>query len=397
MTKRKKLPPGVRERNGRYTYRYSVETVINGKTRRKQKETPSFPTAKEAYEAGIKISADRLNGRLVDEKNITLKEWADRWLEDYAIEREPRPTTLRNRTTALKCLFKYIGENTRIKDITTDDYQRYLNKLKLDKYKKASIRDYHSSARLMFTAAVRKGVISTNPAEDAEIPVFKTTLEEIESGGGEVPEFMEKDQLKHFLQVVRFRGSVQEYVIFLLLAYTGLRIGELLALKVSDFDEDEGVLSITKTLTVLKGIKDYHLGPPKNKSSIRKVSIGKTAIMALRSQFALRQQKYDEKLVVHEAGFIFWSLSSPGYPASYTYLEERFKEFIRFAELPENLTPHSLRHTHVSLLAEAGEELVVIQERLGHKNDSITQRVYLHVTKGQRKAVPDKFEHVMNS
>ncbi|MDP5276348.1 tyrosine-type recombinase/integrase [Chengkuizengella axinellae] len=55
------------------------------------------------------------------------------------------------------------------------------------------------------------------------------------------------------------------------------------------------------------------------------------------------------------------------------------------AELNSNLTPHSLRHTHTSLLAEAGVELQEIMDRLGHKDDNTTKHVYLHVTKPKKK------------
>ncbi|MEC0210303.1 tyrosine-type recombinase/integrase [Paenibacillus ehimensis] len=87
----------------------------------------------------------------------------------------------------------------------------------------------------------------------------------------------------------------------------------------------------------------------------------------------------------------------PGYPASAKWVWDRFTKHVKLAGLPKNLTPHSLRHTHVTRLAEAGEQLAVIQERLGHKNDEITKRIYLHLTAEQRKAIPDRFEMIMSS
>jgi integrase len=393
--KKKKLPPGVRERNGRYTYRYSVEVVRNGKKGRKQKETESYPTPQEAYEAGILIKADKLKGKLVDAKNLTLGQWGDRWLEDYELEREARKKTLYSRMTALNSLKLYFGENTRLKDITSDDYQRYLNNLKKKGRKKNTINSYHSTANLMFADAVRKKKIAESPTAEAVVPVFKKTMEEIELGEINLPKFLEKEQLKKFLQLIRFRGLPQDYVIFLTLAYTGLRIGELLALKVTDFDEKERVLNINKTLSVIDSLKKYSVGPPKNNSSIRKVSIGETVIKVLKAQLDWREQKIKDKETVHDADFIFWSPTFPGYPDRPDRLDRRFKRLLKLSDLPENLTPHSLRHTHVSLLAEAGEQLAVIQERLGHKNDQITRLIYLHITEGQRKAVPDRFDQVM--
>lgn len=397
MARKKKLPPNIRERDGRYTYRYSVDVVENGKVSRKQKETPSYATVKEAQDAGIIIEANRLNGKMIDIKSTTLADWFRRFIKDYSIERELRSGTVRNLNTAYNRLEKHFGGNTKVRNVTPYDYQMYLNALKSSNLKKGTVQEYHNSARTFFSQAVKKGIISNDPTKDARIPAYKITVEEIESGKLDIPLFLEKKQLKNLLGVIRFRGNAQDYNIFLTLAYTGLRIGELLALKDTDFDEVNGIVSVTKTLTVLSSVRKYTIGPPKNKTSIRKVTIGSTVIKALKSQITWRDQKKADGRLIHDAGFIFISTKYLGYPASPDYAQEKFKHYLKLAKLSEDLTPHSLRHTHTSLLAEAGEQLAVIQERLGHKNDDITRKIYLHVTENQRKAVPDKFEFVMNS
>ncbi|MCY8961767.1 tyrosine-type recombinase/integrase [Bacillus atrophaeus] len=61
------------------------------------------------------------------------------------------------------------------------------------------------------------------------------------------------------------------------------------------------------------------------------------------------------------------------------------RRLLRIAELNSKLTPHSLRHTHTSLLAQAGVSLPQIMERLGHKDEDTTKNVYLHVTKEIKK------------
>ncbi|WP_163976683.1 tyrosine-type recombinase/integrase [Paenibacillus alvei] len=401
--KKKKLPPGVRERDGRYTYRYSVPVIVDGKKKRKQKETEAYPTAQEAYEAGILIKADQLRGKLVDQKDITLGSWGKQWLENYTIEKEPAIHTIRSKENVIQALKKGLGENTKVKDITNDDYQQWLNSLKqkkrkdgtIKKRKEGTLKEYHAIARMIFRDAVRKKLIVVDPTEEARVPAFKQTLEEIENGGNDLPRYLEKKQLKHFLNIARFRGMPQDYNFFVALAYTGLRIGELLALKVDDFNEKERYISVTKTLTIVGSVRDYKIGPPKNKSSIRKVSIGDTVIKALKSQLAWCKDKAGE--VIHDAGFIFWSVKYLGYPSSETLVDYRFKRLLKLAELSNTFAPHSLRHTHVTLLAEAGVDLAVIQDRLGHKNDKITTQVYLHVTQSRKKLVPDKFERVMNS
>jgi integrase len=395
--KKKKLPPGVRERNGRYTYRYSVEVVKDGKRTRKQKETESYKTAQEAYDAGILIKADQLKGKLVDEKNLTLRRWGDWWLTDYEIEREARPRTLRNRKTGLVSLSKHVGEHTKLRDITSEDCQQWINNLKKNGKKQNTLKEYYQSVKILFNDAVRKEVIAINPMDKVIMPAFKLTVEAIEFGAKNLPKYLEKSQLKHLLRIARFRGGPQEYNLFTVLAYTGLRIGELQALKWTDFNRTEKWISVTKTMADrIKG-GGYVLGPPKNNSSIRKVTIGKTAIQALESQEKWQEQFRKDHKLTSDDGFIFWSIKYPGYPADDEWANDRFTDLLNKAELPTSLTVHSLRHTHVTLLAEAREELAIIQERLGHKNDEITRRVYLHVTEGQKKLTPDKFERVMDS
>jgi integrase len=70
---------------------------------------------------------------------------------------------------------------------------------------------------------------------------------------------------------------------------------------------------------------------------------------------------------------------------------------LKLAGLNESLTPHSLRHSHCSILAEMGVPLQDIMDRLGHKNDDTTKNVYLHVTKTKKKEASHKFGELMKS
>lgn len=70
---------------------------------------------------------------------------------------------------------------------------------------------------------------------------------------------------------------------------------------------------------------------------------------------------------------------------------------LALANLNLELTLHSLRHTHTSLLAEAGVALEQIMDRLGHSDDQITKNVYLHVTQEMKKEAPHKFTQLMRS
>lgn len=73
------------------------------------------------------------------------------------------------------------------------------------------------------------------------------------------------------------------------------------------------------------------------------------------------------------------------------------KRALEISNLNRRLSPHSLRHTHTSLLAEAGVGLTEIMDRLGHEDDSITKRIYLHVTKTKKAEASQRFAELMNN
>jgi integrase len=103
--------------------------------------------------------------------------------------------------------------------------------------------------------------------------------------------------------------------------------------------------------------------------------------------------------IYHDKGFIFTSMDEkqPGYPFYIKKVENRMKRLLKLAGLNTELTPHSLRHTHTSLLAEADVSLPQIMERLGHKDESTTKNVYLHVTKEMKKEASQKFKELMEN
>jgi integrase len=87
----------------------------------------------------------------------------------------------------------------------------------------------------------------------------------------------------------------------------------------------------------------------------------------------------------------------PGYPILIKTVENRMARLLKLAGLNETLTPHSLRHTHTSLLAEAEVVLEDIMERLGHTEDDTTRIIYRHVTKEMKKKASHKFGQLMRS
>lgn len=397
MAPKPKKRKNVRERNGKFYYRYSVMEEVDGKLKRKQKESKGFASAKEAEQEGVRIQARLLNGTYIDEKDILFSEWADKWIDEfYATTGKVKESTVKIRRDSLKAAKKYFS-GSKLKDITPLQYQGYLNSLKAVGRAQKTVIMAHESVRLAVKKAVQLKIIKMNFTTDAEIPGYQKTVEEIESEV-EVPRFMEKEELGRFLKNAKELGSIQCYRALLVLAYTGLRIGELCALKISDFDEMGKQLSITKTLHLRGAYRNYRVGPPKTPTSKRKVDLGKLATKALKEQLAWRKAfkfsqgedfyKKEDFLFINEARFA-------GYPMAPRELSSYMDLAVEKAGLPASLSPHSLRHTYTSLMAEAGVDLAAIQRLLGHQNDFVTKKVYYHITEPKKREAVERLDKLM--
>lgn len=382
----------------KWTYRYHIIDPVTGK--RKQKETRGFATKEEAEAEAKRILAEIEKGIYVDEKNITFAEFVPEFLKLYATSGKVKPGSVRVRERCCKNLQNYF-QNIKLKDITKKMYQDMLIELG-KKYQKETITAIHATGRMLFQKAFDLGIIKSNPASGAVLPGRQKTVEEIETQEN-LPEFMEKEELARFLKAIPDHAlDFQDYPIFVVLAYTGIRVGELCALKWSDLDKENKTLSITKTLDNAKNnTREYRLVPPKTNSSIRIVEISDTVLRALEEQRKnqnLIRMKY--RNMYHDGDFIFAKINNHsklyGYPFMQKDIGVRMRRLLKIIGLNPSLTPHSLRHTHTSLLAAAGVSLETIQDRLGHKNDDMTRRVYLHVTKELKREASQKFEELMS-
>ncbi|MCA1032890.1 site-specific integrase [Bacillus timonensis] len=215
-----------------------------------------------------------------------------------------------------------------------------------------------------------------------------------------LPNYLEKEELALFLETAKQYGLEHDYLVFLILAYTGIRVGELVALKWKDINFKNHTIRITKTYyNPNNNAVEYQLLPPKTRKSRREIVVSEEVIKALNEH-----KKFQNKVIeqignsYYNKDFIFAKMERHfGYPIVIKNVRDRMKRLLRIANLNEELTPHSLRHTHTSLLAEAGVSLEQIMDRLGHTDDKITKNVYLHVTKEMKKEASQKFSELMRS
>jgi len=390
----KKDKTKIRERNGLYTYRYSIEDPETGK--RKQKETKGFKTLAEAKAEGVRIEAALLDRSYIEPTKMTMSQLLDIWFEGYKAG-PVRSNTILTRISAIDRAKKLFG-GRKVAMFTVDMYQRALDEVCQDGASASTINNLQSVVSMALRKAVIMGVAKQNVAGLVNIPKPKDPTADDFGIVEEIPKYLEKDQLKLFLSTGKNKNAQLGRFVFIL-AYTGMRIGELLALKISDVDMINKRISITKTLHTKGKIEDYVLGPPKNKSSRRRIDVSVRVIGVFQEQLSWRKEyKFKNLPWFYEDDFIFFNvIQTPGYPLRESAVLEWMGEVLQEAHLPDNLTPHSLRHTYTSLMAEAGVDLLEIQRLLGHKNDGATRRVYLHVTESRKRAAVEKLDALMDS
>lgn len=181
--------------------------------------------------------------------------------------------------------------------------------------------------------------------------------------------YLERDELKAVLkEAPEYHGLVIEF-----LALSGLRIGEAIALDKTDVGK---TISVTKNYDYIRGI----ITTPKTPDSVREVFV--------QPELARCIEKINRLSNIHRmvSGFRspYFFVNPYGGRLSYPGFAHHFKEITKKVTGKE-LSPHSLRHTHTTLLAESGVPLPVISRRLGHHSSQITEQIYLHVTKNVKE------------
>ncbi|UII56238.1 site-specific integrase [Cytobacillus spongiae] len=382
------------------SWAFIVDIGIDPKTgKRKQKKKSGFKTKKEAEIAAATLLNELNQGTFVDEKGVLFEDFAYEWLSIYEGSGKVKESTIRVRKHEIKRLLDYFAK-LKLKDISRRQYQNALNDLKKRGYAQNTIDGAHRTGRMIFKKAVELEVIKKDPTEFTYVPKQQLTIEELEEQNV-LPNYLEKNELQHFLSITKDMGLDQDYPIFLLLAYTGLRAGELCALKWRDVDMSEQTISITKTYyNPTNNKKEYKLLTPKTSTSVRVIDVDETVINALELHKSFQKKVImRHRDIYHNKDFIFTNMDdeTSGYPLYVKKIENRMRRVLKLAGLNTNLTPHSLRHTHTSLLAQAGVGLPQIMERLGHKDEDTTKNIYLHVTKEMKKEASQKFKELMEN
>ena len=340
----------------------------------KQKRTTrrGFKTQKEAKKAEreLLLSVEE-NGFTDRSSKPTFKEVADLWLESY--ETTVKPTTYQNTKNYLNAIIENHFKEIRIESVSV----AMMQKIVIDLSKKyVAYLSQLSIINRVFKYAVHLDIIQTNPVDRIIRPKQQKPRKEKIA--------LTKEELNQFLTLAKKDARPVLYTAWHTLAYTGLRRGELLGLEWSDIDFENKTMSVNKTLVTVNG--SLYTQSPKTKRSTRTISLDDATIQVLKN-WKLEQKKQFFKNGVKSTDIVITNIK--GSYLDFAYFRDELKKFLSTHNLKQ-FSVHSLRHTHASLLFEAGIEPKTISDRLGHSNIQTTLNMYTHLNDKQRSDVADR-------
>ena len=244
-----------------------------------------------------------------------------------------------------------------------------------------SIAGIRTALSAIFSTALKKDIVTKNPVTHSTTPKMpqKKKL------------FLDAGQCKQLLGLLNEVPNPQIQKALAALLYTGVRVGELLALHWDAIDFEGGTIDIRHTLYRVKG--KYKLSTPKTRSSERVITMSKELSVLLAEQKCwLEKRKKDAGQRWIERNAVF--TSEYGEYMNLNFVNATFKKLLKKHGLPD-LHIHDLRHANASLLINAGVPIKIISEHLGHSDTRTTENVYAHVFHTTRAMTADVISQVL--
>jgi integrase len=343
--------------------------------RRQMKRT--FRTKKDAQTSLVELLAAHQTGRFVESSKLTVRSFAESWLDGLANQGRKATTLNGYRRIIDSYVAPRLGE-VALQDVKASDLDSLYAELLRGggangrRLSLTSVHHVHAALNKMLNDAERKGVVIRNVARLANAPSLTTAR-------SKSPEMTvwTAEQLSQFLRSIV--GNRNE-ALFRLLALTGIRRGEAIGLRWSDVDLQVGHVSIRQAVTVVDG--EEVVAAPKTRRSRRTIDIDADTGALLEAHRRAQSEAlarvdlagaFDDRVFTNDIG-------EPMRPDS---VGQAFHRLVDKAGVPV-IRLHDLRHTHASHLLAAGINVKVVSERLGHASVSFTLDTDGHVMPGQQ-------------
>lgn len=371
---------GVTQR-GEYTYRFTVSCGFDGKGKQVRHTTTfkvpegTAPSKAEklVMEAYTDFSRRCKYSQGLDE-NMRFKELVEIYLREYA-KNELKEVTSYNYRRDLEIHMLPVFGNKKIKDITTPALTAFFTGLDKSSETTRKLKTVMSS---VFAYGVKQGYIKVNPCYGALYKKDPSKAKKIK--------YLDKEQCQKLMSVTSEYSTFNTIIQFLL--FTGLRIGECLALRWCDIDFEHNTVTICHTLSFADD--KWFLSVPKTETSFRTIKLSTYS-----KELLLRHKREQDKLkeTVGDAwvhpDIVFTSAIGNYYCRSFT--NKQLKKILVENDLPA-LSVHGLRHSNASLMINNGFDVKAISEHLGHCNTAITSDIYTHIFKEYKAKMAESIE-----
>ena len=386
----------TRQRGKKYSYIFEAGKNADGK--RKAVEKGGFPTPESAYEAGIEAYNDWKHGNIgITSDKISCKEYLYNWLDNVASANVLQNTCDNYRFMLDRWIVPYIG-GIIMQELSPAHIDRWIRKIAKDK---SLAKNSLSSVKALLSHALNYAVypcelIKANPAEYIRLP---------KAEGKKVARIIiSPEKIQELFREYPFGNK---YHMPMLIAYhTGMRVSEVLGLSWSGIDLDNNTISVVQQVKRLTGV-GIILDKPKTSNSERTFIIDKYLSAELRrwkSQQAANELKAGNRHVYiwrneNEQNRLYMmskGIAPDDMEREYMVCTDEegriFSKQSFFTVLRKaGLNSHSFRHTHATMLIEAGATPKDVAARLGHKDATITQNLYTHDTEKMQRETVDLF------
>ena len=336
-------------------------------------------TVKEVKE---KIKEFEERNMYVKKNNVqkqTFGEYLENWFKNVRIYEVESSTYLRNEQTINYHIKDSSLYNAQMINVDFELCQTLINKLS-EKYSRSTISKVYVILNMCFNHAITKGHIGENPMMKVKMPKESSLVTKKKDAkwlsSSDVEKLvLEAERLN--TREFRIKGKVGERVYgvnayyVILIIYTGLRIGELMALTWNDIDFENKTLSVNKSRAKGKidGKITLYVKDPKSESGTRIIPLSDRALYALQRIKECSSSDSDTNLIV----------TNTSSESNITRTINRM--LFRAGCETEKCGLHALRHTFGSLLLEKGVDLKTISYLLGHSDITVTANIYLHITR----------------
>lgn len=351
--------------------------ALTGKRRYHNKTVHGTKKDAQKYLNGVLREKDL--GRFCEPTRSTLNAFLERWLADAV---KPR-VRLRTHDSYEGMIRRYIREGLgpkKLQNVTALDVQNLYGRLLERGLSPATIRRLHNVLGSAFKQAVKWSLIGQNPMVNVEAPKNRHLRQE------EKLKVIPLDRVQEFLAATK----LCRWGIALAVALgTGMRPGEYLALKWSDFDVKQRLLRVQRSLTRNRHGGGWSFQPPKTKGSVRAVSIPSSLVADL------LQHQQEQTAEFGDPQELMFTTGN-GQPLFASNLRKRhLKPLLRDLGMDTSLHLYSLRHGHATILLSAGVHPKLVAERLGHASVRMTLDVYSHVVPTMQRGVAEQLDSML--